>query len=76
MERDWHELFQVEQVGHEFKTEVVGDCNGNCLQARELKCVCRCGGKNHGAALKQHIQPLDRFNEPQKLELEVIVHER
>lgn len=32
--------------------------------AKEIKCVCRCGGKNHGAALKKHIQPLDQFKDP------------
>lgn len=72
METDWREIFQVQEVGHEFKTETVGDCNANCLEAKELICVCKCGGKNHGAALRKNVQPLDQFNEPQELEAEVI----
>ena len=71
-EVNWREMFQVQEVEHEFRTEVVGECNGNCLEARELKCVCHCRGKNHGAHLKQHVQPLERFNEPQELAPEVI----
>ena len=43
-----------------------GECDGNCITAKELKCVCRCGGKNHGAALRRGVQPLDQLNEPQQ----------
>ena len=25
-----------------------GECDRRCLEAREPKCVCRCGGRNHG----------------------------
>lgn len=74
MERDWREIFQVEEAqGFQFRTEVVGDCNANCLEAKELKCVCKCKGRNHGAALKQHVQSLNRFNEPEDQELEAEV---
>ena len=27
-------------------------CNRNCETAKEAKCVCQCGGKNHGIAHK------------------------
>jgi hypothetical protein len=30
-----------------------------CKEAREIKCVCACGGKNHGAALKKDVVLLD-----------------
>lgn len=74
MEKDWRELFQVQEIPEPYTglPTQPGECNSNCQLAKELKCVCKCHGKNHGAALKQHIQPLDQFNEPQKLELEVI----
>jgi hypothetical protein len=26
----------------------VGDCDIRCLRAHEKRCVCRCGGRNHG----------------------------
>jgi hypothetical protein len=71
--RDWREIFQVQQAEEPYHVETdPGECNENCLEAKELKCVCRCGGRNHGAHLKKTVQPLDRFNEPQKLEVEVI----
>ncbi len=60
VERDWTEIFEVEQVREPLNVEV-GDCNQNCLEARELKCVCKCHGKNHGAALKQNVKSLDEF---------------
>jgi hypothetical protein len=36
--------FEVEEIG-----AAVGDCDIRCLKAREKRCVCRCGGRNHGA---------------------------
>ena len=64
VERDWTEMFQVEPVRTPLNVEV-GDCGANCQLAKELKCVCKCGGRNHGAALKQNVRSLDEFeNEP------------
>jgi hypothetical protein len=61
-EQDWKEMFQVQQAEKPFQLNVeVGECGGNCQEAKEIKCVCRCGGKNHGAALKQHVRSLDDF---------------
>ena len=61
---DWREMFQVQQVEKPFHIETEAhECNANCLKALELKCVCKCAGKNHGAALKTHVQPLDSFAE-------------
>jgi hypothetical protein len=67
-QENWREIFRMPEVSEPYKglpTEP-GDCNGNCLEAKELVCVCRCGGKNHGAALKKHVRPLDEFNDPVK----------
>jgi hypothetical protein len=36
------------------------ECCDACREAREIKCVCTCGGKNHGAANRQDMQPLDK----------------
>lgn len=57
-------MFAVEAADEKatFRTEV-GECNANCQTAKEIKCTCKCGGKNHGAALKQHVKPLDDFTE-------------
>jgi len=50
---DWCEMFQVQEVEKPFQLNIeVGDCNVNCLEARELKCTCKSRGKNHGAALR------------------------
>ncbi len=65
MEADWREMFQVEQVEKPFHIETeANECNANCLEAKELKCVCRCGGENHGAALKKNVKSLDTFEDP------------
>jgi len=61
---DWREMFTVELADEKvtFKTEP-GECNSNCQLAKEIKCVCRCGGKNHGAALKKNVRSLDEFED-------------
>jgi hypothetical protein len=65
VEVNWCEMFQVQQVEKPFQVNVEhGECNSSCLEAKELKCVCRCGGKNHGAALKKNVKPLDTFEDP------------
>jgi len=63
-ERDWTEIFKIEPVEQPFHIETeASECNGNCLEAKELKCVCRCQGKNHGANLRKNVKPLDTFEE-------------
>lgn len=65
METDWREMFQVQEVEKPFHVNVErGECDSNCVTAKEIKCVCRCGGKNHGASLKKNIKPLDTFEDP------------
>jgi hypothetical protein len=44
--------------------KVSHECCDACKEAKEIKCVCTCGGKNHGAALKKDVKPLDEFNGP------------
>jgi hypothetical protein len=62
MEKDWTQMFKVEQVEKPFHIETeAGECNSNCQLAKEIKCVCRCGGKNHGVALKKNVKCLDEF---------------
>lgn len=62
MAKDWRELFTVEQVEKPYTgLPLAGECNVNCQLAKELKCTCKCGGRNHGAALKQHVKSLDEF---------------
>jgi hypothetical protein len=64
-EKDWREMFQVQQAEKPFNIQTeLGDCNANCQLAKELVCRCRCGGKNHGLALKQHVRSLDEFAAP------------
>lgn len=35
---------------------LVGRCDANCYNAQHKHCDCICGGKNHGAGLRQAIQ--------------------
>jgi hypothetical protein len=37
------------------------ECCDACKEAKEVKCVCACGGKNHGAALKKNVAPLEKM---------------
>ena len=69
MEKDWRELFTVELADEKvhFKTEA-GECNSNCQLAKEIKCVCKCKGRFHGAALKQNIKSLDNYTEKETYE--------
>jgi len=62
MEKNWTEIFNVEPILDAIIVEI-GDCGANCQLAKELKCVCKCHGKNHGAALKQNVRSLDEFEE-------------
>ncbi len=61
-ETEWTNIFNAEQVREPLNVEV-GDCGANCQLAKEQKCICRCGGKNHGAALRQNVKSLDEFEE-------------
>lgn len=64
-ERDWREIFQVEHVEQPFHVETeANECNANCLEAKELVCVCKCKGRNHGANLRKDVKPLDTFEDP------------
>jgi hypothetical protein len=40
------------------------ECCDACKEAREIKCVCACLGKNHGSALKKYVKRLDEFISP------------
>jgi hypothetical protein len=63
-ETDWREIFQIQELEKPFHIETeASECNANCLDAKELECVCKCGGKNHGAHLKACIKPLDTYIE-------------
>lgn len=61
---NWKNIFAYDlpTVGPKEHKHEPGECSENCQMAREVKCVCRCGGKNHGAALKRDIKKLDDFN--------------
>jgi len=73
MEKDWREIFALELADEKvtFQTEA-GECGANCQEAKEIKCVCRCGGKNHGAALKQNIKSLDNYTEKETVDDPVV----
>ncbi|MGO9644186.1 MAG: hypothetical protein ACLPY5_05510 [Candidatus Bathyarchaeia archaeon] len=60
--KDWRGMFTVETIEPEYHIKLApGDCDANCLEAKELKCICKCGGRNHGAALRSHVKPLIQF---------------
>lgn len=36
------------------------ECCAACREARDVKCVCACGGKNHGITNRQGMSPLEQ----------------
>jgi len=63
----WSKMFRVEVVSRqelerEEGEKVPRECCEACLKAREIVCVCQCGGRNHGAWLKKDVKRLDEFN--------------
>jgi len=60
-EFDWRNVFAVDAANVDGSLpKPPGECNTNCTHAREIKCVCSCGGKNHGAANRKGMEPLDK----------------
>ncbi|HKM78755.1 MAG TPA: hypothetical protein VJZ03_06730 [Candidatus Bathyarchaeia archaeon] len=61
--KDWRRMFTVETIQPEFHINIApGQCDANCLEAKELKCTCKCNGRNHGATLRSHVKPLTQFS--------------
>jgi hypothetical protein len=69
-ETDWRNLFAVEELSANYSPLPTqpGECNANCQTAKELVCVCKCKGRNHGNLLKKHVKPLDQFSEKETYE--------
>lgn len=42
----------------------VGRCDANCYEAKSPDCQCVCGGRNHGAGLKQAMENTRELFEP------------
>lgn len=57
-ELDWNRMFALDLPAVR-PAKNPHECCDACKEAREIKCVCACGGKNHGAALKKDVQRLD-----------------
>jgi hypothetical protein len=62
-ELEWTRMFAFDLPAVR-PAKVSHECCDACKEAREIKCVCTCGGKNHGAALKKDVKRLDDFNSP------------
>jgi hypothetical protein len=58
-EVSWTKLFTFDLPVRQ-PAKVERECCDACKEAREIKCVCACGGKNHGAANRQGMEPLDK----------------
>jgi hypothetical protein len=58
-EVSWKKLFAFDLPAVRPAT-IPHECCDACKEAREIKCVCGCGGKNHGVANRQGMEPLDK----------------
>jgi hypothetical protein len=61
-EKNWTEMSPF-ALPEKASTKVERECCDACREAREIKCVCACGGRNHGSALKKNVKRLDEFDE-------------
>jgi hypothetical protein len=57
--KSWTEIFAY-ALPERAHTKNPHECCSACREAKELVCVCRCGGKNHAAALRKGMEPLDK----------------
>jgi hypothetical protein len=55
----WQDMFAFDLPAVR-PAKVSHECCDACKEAREIKCVCTCGGKNHGVANRQGMEPLDK----------------
>jgi len=60
-ELEWNRMFAFDLPAVR-PAKIPHDCCDACKEAREIKCVCTCGGRNHGAALKRDVKRLDEFD--------------
>ncbi|MGA2460231.1 MAG: hypothetical protein ABSF82_02295 [Candidatus Bathyarchaeia archaeon] len=62
-ERDWRELFAVENLEPNLNLlPIACHCgSGNCAAAKKFRCTCRCGHKNHGSKFKDGLARLDEI---------------
>jgi len=58
-ELEWNRMFAFDLPARQ-RGKIPHECSAACQEAREIKCVCACGGKNHGAANRQGMEPLDK----------------
>ena len=58
-EVSWTKLFAFDLPAVR-PTTIPHECCDACKEAREIKCVCACGGKNHGVANRAGMEPLDK----------------
>ena len=56
---EWNRLFACDLPAVR-PAKVSHECCDACKEAREIKCVCTCGGKNHGVANRAGMEPLDK----------------
>jgi len=71
--QDWEEIFRPTRPQESSHSESggPGECNVNCQTARSPKCICKCGGRNHGARRRENVGRLDEFNRPETVQLDV-----
>ena len=58
-ELDWNRMFAYDLPARP-PGKIPHDCCDACREARDITCTCSCGGKNHGAANRQGMEPLDK----------------
>jgi len=58
-EVSWTKLFAYDLPAVR-PAKVSHECCAACREARDITCVCACGGKNHGVANRSGMEPLDK----------------
>jgi len=58
----------------EIEVQGKAPCDEKCWRAVEKRCVCRCGGRNHGAAYR-NLTSLDEFGDADEEGMPVVGHD-
>jgi len=58
-ELEWNRMFAYDLPAVR-PAKIAHECCDACKEAREIKCVCACGGKNHRVANRTGMEPLDQ----------------
>ncbi len=65
-EVDWNRMFVLDAIS-KAEGHVHHECTSACQLAKEVKCVCACGGINRKAVIKRNVKRLDEYGREEEV---------